>query len=148
MLKKIAITVGIGSQVIANAAVVNESSDLGVWTWQVPQQAVARCLVVSSQPFVAFDGFRMKLEQVEIVRCIDVKIQSLPEVFDLPGFLDIDLDVKLLDTLMPQVAKLDMLERILPKATFAFIGEPALCPDRPVIPDWAWAWELSSSDGW
>ncbi|MBX7131488.1 MAG: hypothetical protein K1X67_02305 [Fimbriimonadaceae bacterium] len=149
MLKKIALGIGIGSQVIANAAVLNESSDLGVWSWQVPSSpVVTKCLVTVTQPLLTAKGFHLKMEQVEVVRCVDVTIHSLPEILELPGFLAIDLDTKVLDSLIPQMAALDKIDRFLPKVTFAFAGEPAMCPDRPVIPDWAWAWELSSSDGW
>lgn len=132
-MRKIAIGLGIGGAVYAGAAGM-ECPNLCSPCWRTVAPQCRLQLRIEPRQFVSRDGFQLKIDLSEFVRSLKFEEIQLPTIIIEPAL---------------SITRLDCLEgRFDSLSTVALAAEPSVCPDRPVIPDWAWAWELSSPEAW
>jgi len=77
----------------------------------------------------------------KVVSSFEWKCQDLAGLSEL-GFEDLGF---FRIQILPPMGNLEWLP---PSRTFALTFPKVACPDRPEIPSWAWAWELSTPEGW
>jgi hypothetical protein len=145
MIKNIAIGIGIGFAALSQAASMNERGEFAQWAGltfsKVPVTVQVNlskdeqiACMRKAQVMIAFESILRQLRQ---------HVEELQIVKFAP--MDLEIELAPLAEFETQFRELDMF---VPNGTFAFVPAPPACPDRPEIPQWAWAWELSTPEGW
>lgn len=143
MKKSIAIWAGIGLAAASQAVFVVRPSESADWIglsqlWD-RVETVAAPVVIEPVPAIA----KIEFDVDELVRHLQEHVSELQRLEF--GFGELAEGPIVVQTETVVEVEVKILEQC---GEQAFTYSLNLCPDRPEIPSWAWAWELSTPEGW
>lgn len=139
MKKSIAVWVGVGIAAISNAAFIARPSETADWMGLASLWSQAGAVCVSTSDLVPAIA-KIEFDVDELVQQIRDHVTTLQRF---------DFGVEPMAEVTVEVCGERMVEvEILRHSDQVFVYAGNICPDKPEIPSWAWAWELSTPEGW
>jgi len=139
MKKSIAVWAGVGIAAVSQAAFIVHPSETADWMGLSNLWSQAGAVSVSATAVVPVIA-KIEFDVDDLVRQLRDHVATLPCIeFGVDQPAEITVEVR-----GERMVEVDILRHR--EQVFVYAGK--LCPDKPEIPSWAWAWELSTPEGW